>query len=748
MFSSVVPRPSKTQTLPVGPGTNYESLSAPTSSVHEPDSGGRRKPWQSRSVAGDELQSELRAMLQDQQEQLMHRLADWMAQWDGQVKRSLEALVADCRSNLDQVVWHFQEAEAAGPAASKAARGGLSPLQPCLPCAIADAAAGGGGAGVATTGQSQGSAKSPSFGGEISADRRHVEDDGCSEHWDDVDKPADEKLHPDWRRRIEPKRTLSGILDQHRGGSPPERASGSAGAILRNGTHISFCEDASDQDGSQDIAAKTIDEAEEEEEGRSTTRSKKCARRSVVPVDTSHPWRVAVKRFLKSTTVELFLGATIMSNALFIGVEIDFTASTLDEPLPDAFAVIGHAYTTIFAVELGLKLFAFGSDFFCHLPTKELVWNYLDLIIVVSSLVEVSLDIVSLVLQSNSDSQGTDGMDMGNLRIIRIIRLSRLMRLFRIGRIVRFVRALRTLVFSIVSTLKSVFWSMLLMVIIIYVFAILFTQCVNDYKVSVTYGGAEELDDIWAEKLDYHWGTLIDSMLSLYMSISGGVSWWDVSRPLKEVGSVWLCIFLVYISFVYFAVLNVVTGVFCQSAIECTQHDQDAMIQSFLANKNLYTQRFQELFKTLDSDRSGVVSKDEFMDHINNPSVQAYFATLELDASDAIQLFRLIDSEDGTNEGIDIEDFVMGCLRLKGNARSCDIARLMYENKALAKDIAELGLYIEAQFKSLNALVGEKAPQARDYIRPSVQAKDVQTYRSPRATMGPTSRQRHDSSPL
>lgn len=425
-------------------------------------------------------------------------------------------------------------------------------------------------------------------------------------------------------------------------------------------------------------------------------------------------WRQKLQVFLGGNAFEAICGITIMTNALFIGVEIDYTAAHLDQTPPVTFLIIGYIYTILFAIELVLKIVADRMFFFWPEQTKQFIWNYLDLIIVMSSLAEVALDVVSLSA-AGDEGGGTNNVSMDNLRIIRIVRLSRLMRLFRIGRIVRFVRSLRTLVISILSTLKSVFWSMLLLVIIMYVFAILFTQAASDYQVSIDIGGEDPgLDPPDAELLEYHWGSLGDAILTLYMSISGGVSWFEVMRPLREVSSVWMFVFLAYISFTYFAVLNVVTGVFCQSAIESTQYDQDAMIQAFLMNKQVYTNRFEALFKSLDTDNSGIITKDEFLDHIHDAKVQAFFASLELEASDAIQLFRMIDADEGVADtGIDIEDFVVGCLRLKGNARSCDMARLMFENKALARDISELSEYLEAQFK---VLCGQRALSSQKFL--------------------------------
>ena len=54
--------------------------------------------------------------------------------------------------------------------------------------------------------------------------------------------------------------------------------------------------------------------------------------------------------------------------------------------------------------------------------------------------------------------------------------------------------------------------------------------------------------------------SLPETMLSLYMSILGGVSWEEMVVPLGSMSPVWLLLFLFYISFAYLAVLNVITG--------------------------------------------------------------------------------------------------------------------------------------------------------------------------------------------
>jgi len=414
----------------------------------------------------------------------------------------------------------------------------------------------------------------------------------------------------------------------------------------------------------------------------------------------------SLRRIVKGHAFELFFGFAIITNSIWMGVEVDWTAHNPRAGTPTEFVAVGYIFAALFLLELVLRVAVDRLQFFWA-NGREFLWNYLDMFIVGSSLFEIVLDL--LAFMRDGEDTGEEELDGGgvnaaNLRIVRIIRVARLMRLFRIGRIVRFIRALRTLVFSIICTLKSVFWSMMLLFIIIYVFGIVFTQATSDYVLAWEVGGDSKLAPEMYNKLCYHYGNLADAMLTLFMSICGGVSWFDVVRPLRGLGIMWSLTFYVFIAFTYFAVLNVVTGVFCQSAIESSKMDQEAMVQAVIMNKQFYISRFKALFQAIDSDNSGSISKEEFEEHLHDPRVQAFFASLELEATDALNLFKLLetDLDHEDDDDIDVEDFVMGCLRLKGYAKSCDMAVLMKDNKQLYRELVDFAAYAEDQFELIN----------------------------------------------
>ena len=74
-------------------------------------------------------------------------------------------------------------------------------------------------------------------------------------------------------------------------------------------------------------------------------------------------------------------------------------------------------------------------------------------------------------------------------------------------------------------------------------FAVLFCQAVHDHVMDAGAPALTEAEDMARIK---YFGSLPDTMLSLFMSIAGGVSWEDVIFPLKAVHIVWVFCFLFY----------------------------------------------------------------------------------------------------------------------------------------------------------------------------------------------------------
>merc|ERR1712217_830123 len=71
-----------------------------------------------------------------------------------------------------------------------------------------------------------------------------------------------------------------------------------------------------------------------------------------------------------------------------------------------------------------------------------------------------------------------------NASLVRLLRVFRLVRVLRLIRVVRMLHELRILVAGITSSLSSLAWAVLLMILSMYVYAILLLQLILDQIIS------------------------------------------------------------------------------------------------------------------------------------------------------------------------------------------------------------------------------------------------------------------------
>ncbi|CAE7665586.1 Scn10a [Symbiodinium pilosum] len=353
---------------------------------------------------------------------------------------------------------------------------------------------------------------------------------------------------------------------------------------------------------------------------------------------------------------------------------------------------IQYFYTFLFCAELVFRAAAMGREYFCG---KEWLWAALDVFIVMTSLWEVFVDTWYAVVGDDESSLESFG-GLTGLKAFRIVRITRIVKTVRLMRIFRFVLALRTLIHSIWHTLKSLFWALVLLLLIVYVFGMIFTQAVNGHLYDPD---AFPLSDESINVSELYFGKLTITMMSLFMSVTDGLSWEKISRPLGEISPIWAGLFLFYVSFTYFAVLNVLTAVFCQSAIESAQNDHATAVQSMIANKEMHLKKIRALFNELGNEQSGMITFHQFEAKINSAEVREYFETLGLDVEDAWSFFKLLDRDGGGS--VEIEEFLKGCLRFRGQAKAIDIGQLLHDQNWLIRHQSRFHTYMEMEHQKL-----------------------------------------------
>lgn len=335
---------------------------------------------------------------------------------------------------------------------------------------------------------------------------------------------------------------------------------------------------------------------------------------------------------------EQAIAGLILVNACSIGYETDWHARNPGQHSPAWLRSCDAFFCVLFIAEMVLRIGVHPVRFFTW-SNDNFGWNIFDFVVVLSQLVD-------LVAHA-----GDVKVQLGLLRILRIVRVVRLFR------VIRLFEDLRTMLSSIVDSIESLAWALLLLTVILYMGAVAFCQCVVE-------AGHEAQNK---EELQYWFGNVARSLLTMFESIVGGVSWDEPLKPLiQDISPVLGVAFSLFIAICVFAVLNTVTGVFVAKITSDTQNSQAAFLASRL--RDLFFERGNE---------GKLISLSDFQAKLSHQDMEEYFRGIDMDPKEAGFLFALLDIDGSGN--VTSEELVNGCLRLSRPAQALDVSLLMRE---------------------------------------------------------------------
>jgi hypothetical protein len=246
-------------------------------------------------------------------------------------------------------------------------------------------------------------------------------------------------------------------------------------------------------------------------------------------------------------------------------------------------------------------------------------------------------------------------------------------------RVLRLITELRTIVSSILGSFKSLGWVVVLLLLMIYIVACYFTQTVTDnFRTESESGNLDLLAarDTWdpeSRTLGVHFGSLARAILSLYQSMSGGLDWDVLAAPLlNRTGFLPGFLFVSFIAFALLAMLNVVTGVFVQTALQSARLEEDSFI----------SEQIVTLFNNAGLNEDSAISLTEVLQAFEDPEAASELRAIGVGEKDANFLFHLLLSEDQLK--ISFDEFLAGCLRLHGGSKSIDMLALLQGQKRCA----------------------------------------------------------------
>jgi voltage-gated sodium channel len=349
---------------------------------------------------------------------------------------------------------------------------------------------------------------------------------------------------------------------------------------------------------------------------------------------------------------EKVIGIIIFTNVVVMGIAADYAITNLQEIDMPGSVVIEIVFCILYTMELAAKVYVYRSRFWRG-PDRG--WNIFDSLLVFQNIFEQ----LALLTGASSGS---------NLTFLRSMRLFKMVKMLRVIRLMRSMFELRIILNSIMGSMKSMFWSIVLLVVVLYMFALIFVQA------SATHLSTNDVSQEEEANLLKHWGGVTKAMTTLLASTTGGLDWNLASDPLLKIASTFFAIFLLYVVFFNFAILNTITSVFVEAVITTSMKDHQVSIQNELEKKDEYIGKLRLLFEEMDEHEDGHISLDKFIAGMGHPKMWAFAPSLGIEISDAKHFFELL-SEHGRKQ-VDLETFVTGCIRMKGQAQSIDLLDL------------------------------------------------------------------------
>lgn len=357
--------------------------------------------------------------------------------------------------------------------------------------------------------------------------------------------------------------------------------------------------------------------------------------------------------------------AVIALNALWIAIDTDANNADDLTQAHAVFIVAENLFCIFFTFEIIVRFLAFRDKLNCFKDS----WFVFDLFMVALMVFETWIMFFIMLAIGGSSSSG-----VGNASMLRLLRLLRLSRMARMARLLRSMPELLMLIKGMIAAIRSVFFTLVLLFLLLYVFAILFRQMSADTDLEEDYfpgmGSA-----IHTLVLD---GILFDSPGDL-MSVMIEDSQYHL-----------ILAFYLFVLLATLTVMNMLIGVLCEVVSAVADAEREEMTILYVR------ERLQEIVDRCcppEADHELAITKEQFLVILQD--VQAARLLTEVKV-DVVGLVDLIDTIFATETGIDRElsfgDLVEVCMDQRTT------------NTATVKDVTDLRKYVRGRLDRMEQL--------------------------------------------
>lgn len=358
---------------------------------------------------------------------------------------------------------------------------------------------------------------------------------------------------------------------------------------------------------------------------------------------------------------ERFTMSVIFLNAMWISVDIEFNRAEILSEADAGFIVVENLFCLFFTFELIVRLWTYTRK--CSALRD--IWFLFDVFLVTLMSFETWL-----VPLAHAITRTTGDTMTGGASVLRVARVLRVLRTARMARLVRLMPELMILIKGMMVACRSVFFTLVLLLMFTYVFSVAFVQFSRGNTVL-------ESPNFFGSMGTAIWTLLLKCILTDQQFIIEAVA---------EESWIMAALILVFILFGSLTVMNMLLGVLVEAVKTVSTIEREQLEVDF-AKKVLW-----EMIDKghADEDGDNRISEQEYRKVLHTPEAMTALTSLGVDVEAALDYGKLL-FEDG--EPLTFGDFMRGILTLRGS------------NQTTVKDIVDLRKFTADEFSHIHDIL-------------------------------------------
>jgi len=364
-----------------------------------------------------------------------------------------------------------------------------------------------------------------------------------------------------------------------------------------------------------------------------------------------------------------------------VGANVVVLITETDHPHWVGWAIFDVLFAVAFLSEIVLRMTHRGIRAFF---VRDAGWGVLDLTIVVLGVFD---SLIEPAMQTAGDG-GTQGRSSA-LKFVRLFRLLRMLRLVKLfPKLMSFTQAL-------VEMFSTMIWIFTFLTIVMVCSAIVMTREIGQQEVP-----AGDLDEENWQTVREYFQDVPTSLFTLFR-VSTQDDWMTVAGPLVAHNPVWSIFFVVFIVFVSWTMISVLTAVASESMVAATTDRKEQEMREAEQQAKAFIEFLRDAFKKADTDGNGLLDKEEFETMMKKEFVVEQMRNMGFTMTEE-EILKAWDMLDIHRKGeLTIDSFVSGLSYLQEKLSARHVMNVSYLLKRVSR---RLDASIQNLLKELDGL--------------------------------------------